>query len=110
MSKIYVPDTSYACYVVQNEDTIRAYKEQPRQDREIEYRDYYIHSDYMYRDDIQTFSRYSELPTCLDTALITDEVYYRVDFPLILVGFIILCIIILGIPLKVYLRLFRRFQ
>lgn len=110
MSKIFVPDTTYSCYVVQNEDTIRAYKEQPRQDREIEYRDYYIHSDYMYRDDTQTFGRYSELPTCLDIALITDEVYYRVDFPLILVGFIILCIIILGIPLKVFLRLFRRFQ
>lgn len=110
MSKIYVPDTSYSCYVVQSEDTIRAYKETPRVDSDIEYRDYYIHSDYMYKDGVQTFSRYATLPICLDTSQITDEVYYRVDYSDILLMFFITCLFVFLLPLKIFVRLFRRFQ
>lgn len=106
---IYVPDTSYACYVVQNEDTIRAYEDVPRVNTTVNYRDYYIHSDYMYKDAEQTFSRYeNNLPVCIAQADITNDVYYRVDFPDILIMFLIFCIFCFLIPLKIFSRLFRR--
>ena len=96
---IYVPDLeNYQCFVVQSESTIRAYKQVPTVDSEIEYRDYYIRSDYMYRDGSQTFSRYTQLPVCLATTELTNEVYYRVDFDKILVIFLILCIFCFVLP------------
>lgn len=108
---IYVPDINYACYVVQNEDVIRAYEEVPRANTTISYRDYYIHSDYMYNDDVQTFSRYQEnLPVCIAQSNITNDVWYRVDMPDILVMLLIFCIFVFLIPLKVVVRLFRRWQ
>lgn len=107
---IYVPDTNYACYVVQSEQTIRAYTQVPYNDSTIVYRDYYINSDYIFRDGTQQFSYYTTLPTCLPVDQLTDNPYYRVDFDRILVIFTILCIFGLYIPLKVFLRLFRRFN
>ena len=42
---IYVPEKeSYQCYVVQNENVIRAYKKVPQYNTTISYRDYYIMS------------------------------------------------------------------
>lgn len=105
---IYVPDDSYACYVVQNEDVIRAYESMPRNDMTINYRDYYINSDYIYKDDEQTFSRYGDLPVCLSASTLTTEPYYRTDFPDILVMLFIFCFFTLWIPWKIFCRLFRR--
>lgn len=112
---IYVPDLSYECYVIQNADTIRAYKIMPynpsyNQSITIEYRDYYINSNYIYQDGNQQFSSYSTIPTCLDTSNLTDNVYYRNDLDRILIIFIILAIVCFVTPLKIILRLFRRFR
>lgn len=105
---IYVPqDTTYnKCYVVQSEGVIRAYEEVPQTNRTINYRDYYINSSYIYRDSYQNFSSYSTIPTCLDSNVITNDVYYRNDFDKILVIFIILMIICFYFPYKVMSRLF----
>lgn len=109
--KIYVPDLeNYECFVVTSETTIRAYEEVPRRNAEINYRDYYYNSNYLYEDGIQTFSNYSTLPICLDNSVLTDEVYYRNDFDRILVIFLIMCIFCFYIPLKIFLRFFRRFN
>lgn len=105
---IYVPDTNYACYVVQTEDTIRAYESMPKLDTDVNYRDYYIHSDYMYKDGTQTFSRYGSLPVCLVQSDMTSDYWYRVDFPDILVMLLIFCIFVFSVPLKCCVRLFRR--
>ena len=111
MSKIYVPDlTSYKCYVVRNDSTIRAYKEIPRNNSDIEYRDYYYNSNYLYQDGIQSFSNYTTLPVCLDSNFLTNDFYYRNDFDSILVMFLILSIFCFYIPIKVFLRLIRRLQ
>ena len=111
MSKIYVPDlTSYKCYVVRNDSTIRAYKEIPQNNSDIEYRDYYYNSNYLFQDGIQSFSSYTTLPVCLDSNLLTDDFYYRNDFDSILVMFLILSIFCFYIPIKVFLRLIRRLQ
>lgn len=111
MSKIYVPDlTSYKCYVVRNDSTIRAYKEIPQNNSDIEYRDYYYNSNYLFQDGIQSFSNYTTLPVCLDPNLLTNDFYYRNDFDSILVMFLILSIFCFYIPIKVFLRLIRRLQ
>ena len=108
---IYVPDTeNYSCFVVRDSNTIRAYKEQPQINTEIEYRDYYVNSNYMYQDGTQQFSRYTTLPVCLSNSVLTDNVYYRNDFDSILIIFLILSIFCFLIPLKVFLRFFRRLQ
>ena len=111
MSKIYVPDLeSYKCFVVRNDTTIRAYKEIPRNNSDIEYRDYYYNSNYLFQDGIQSFSSYTTLPVCLDTNLLTNDFYYRNDFPNILIMFLIISIFCFYIPIKVFFRLIRRLQ
>lgn len=108
---IYVPEKeSYKCYVVQNENVIRAYKEIPKNNSNIDYRDYYINSDYIFKDGTQQFSQYVTLPVCLPDQNLTSSVYYRLDFDKILIIFTIMCIFCFLIPLKVFVRLFRRFQ
>lgn len=108
---IYVPDIeNYKCFVVNSDTTIRAYKEIPTNNSTINYRDYYYTSNYLYKDGIQTFSNYTTLPICLDNNIVTDNVYYRNDLDSILIIFLILCIFGLLIPLKVFMRLFRRFN
>lgn len=108
---IYVPDLeNYKCYVVRNDSTVRAYKNIPQNNMDIEYRDYYYNSNYLYQDGVQSFSSYTTLPICLDNSILTDSVYYRNDFDSILVIFLIMCIFCFYLPLKIFVRLFRRFQ
>lgn len=108
---IYVPDlVSYKCFVVRNDTTIRAYKEIPQNNTDVEYRDYYYTSNYLYQDGVQSFGSYSTLPICLDNSNLTNNVYYRNDFDSILVIFLIMCIFCFYLPLKIFVRLFRRFQ
>ena len=108
---IYVPDlTNYKCYVVQSEGVLRGYEEVPTNNTTINYRDFYINSNYIYRDGSQTFGQFSTLPVCLSSDVITSDVYYRNDFDSILIIFLIMSIFCFYIPLKVFLRLFRRFN
>lgn len=108
---IYVPDKeNYSCFVVRNSDTIRAYKQKPTYNSNIDYRDYYVNSNYMYQDGNQQFSSYITLPVCLNNSELTNNVYYRNDFDSILIIFLILSIFCFLIPIKVFLRFFRRLQ
>ncbi len=116
MKNIYVPNINdYECFVVESSDIIRAYKIKPynpgnHNQVTIEYRDYYINSNYLYKDGTEQFSYYSTIPICLDKSVLTNEVYYRNDFDRILIIFVILCLICFGIPLKIFLRFFKRFR
>ncbi len=108
---IYVPNKdNYKCFVVQSEEVIRAYEDIPNYNTNVNYRDYYIRSDYIYREGTQQFGTYTTLPTCLPSDTITSNFYYRLDFDKILVIFIILAIICVLLPLKIVMRFFRRFQ
>lgn len=109
---IYVPNKEqYKCFVVQSADTIRAYKKVPQKNTEIEYRDYYINSNYIYKDGTQSFGNYQTyLPVCLSTDVVTDNVFYRNDIDSILIIFFIMCIFSFYIPIKIFKRLFRRFN
>lgn len=106
--KIYVPDLSYKCFVIQSEGVIRAYEKVPQNNQEINYRDYYINSSYIYRDGTQSFGSYYNTPTCLSADVVTDSVYYRNDFDKILVIFLIMCIFCFYLPVKVFSKLFKK--
>lgn len=108
---IYVPEKeSYECYVVQSEGVIRAYEKTPQNNITTNHRDYYINSNYIYRDGTTTFSSYSTLPICLSSSEVTSDVYYRNDLDSILIIFLIMSIFIFYIPIRVFMRLFRRFN
>lgn len=106
---IYVPDlTNYKCFVVQSEGVIRAYEEIPTYNSNIIYRDYYIKSNYIFKDGSQNFGNYSTLPICLSSSVLTDKVEYRNDFDSILIIFLIMCIFCFYIPISLFKRIFRR--
>lgn len=107
---IYLPSTDYACIVVYNSETLRAYSTLPAQDTTVSYTDYYINSHYISKTGSETFSRYSAtLPTCLSSDSVTTDFYYRNDLPDILLMFTIFCIFCFLIPLKIFTRIFRRY-
>lgn len=109
---IYVPDLeNYQCFVVRSEEVIRAYEEVPRNNTEVNYRDYYYNSNYTYNDGIQSFSQYTTLPICLESSNITDSIYYRNDFDSILIIFIIIvggCWFLISKLIKTFFRGFKR--
>lgn len=108
--KIFVPQDSIynKCYVVQSEGVIRGYDEIPQINRTINYRDYYINSDYIYRDGIQTFSSYSTPPTCLSSSVLTNEFYYRIDFTNVLINISVVFFFCFYIPFRIFKSLLGR--
>ena len=107
---IYVPsDNTYnKCYVVQSEGVIRGYDRVPVYNTSINYRDYFIQSDYIFRDGVVNFGNYSTLPVCLSNDVITNSYLYRTDLDKILVCFIILVIFCIYFPYKIISRAFGR--
>lgn len=106
---IYVPEKEeYKCYVVQSEGVIRAYKEEPRYNSNIDYRDYYINSSYIFRDGNQQFGNYTTLPTCLQSSSITSDFHYRMDYPSILISIVVLCFVVYYIPIKLLSKVIKR--
>ena len=110
MDKIYVPaDTTYnECYVVQSEGVIRGYDTYPRNNVSYNYRDYYINSNYIFRDGSGSWSSYSTLPICLDNSIITNEYWFRQDLPSILIMFLIINIFGIFLPIKIFSKIFRK--
>lgn len=105
--KIYMPqDNTYnKCYVVQSEGVIRGYDRTPSNNVSYNYRDYYINSDYIFKDGNGTWSQYATLPICLSSDIITNDFYYREDITSILITFSILVIFTIYLPIKLFLRL-----
>lgn len=107
--KIYVPDlTNYKCFVVRQEGVIRAYEKVPQINQEVNYRDYYINSSYIYKDGTENFGSYYNPPTCLGSDVVTDSYYYRNDFDKILIIVLIFSIFVIYFPLKVFFKMFKR--
>lgn len=107
---IYVPENSTynKCYVIQNEDTIRAYDRTPNFNTTYNYRDYFIHSDYIYRDGSGTWGQYTTLPLCITETDITHSDFYRVDYVNSLLIFFIFFIFTFLIPFKIFRLAFGR--
>lgn len=108
---IYVPDyVSTNCAYIYNSDIIRVYDTVPQSGRTIAYKDYYIKSSYIYNEGSTTFSNYSTFPSCIASSRITTDIYYRNDLPSILIIFFAFVIIGILLPLKIFMRMFRRYQ
>lgn len=106
---IYVPDKeNYVCFVVRNDSTIRAYKQIPQNNTDVEYRDYFYTANYLYQDGIQSFGSYSSLPVCLDSSVLTTDYQYRNDYADILIIFIIYAFLCVYLPIKIIMRLFKK--
>lgn len=108
---IYVPEyNSNMCAYIYNTDIIRVYQRKPQNNTTINYKDYYIKSQYIYNEGSTSFGQYSTLPVCVADARITTDVYYRNDLPEILIIFFLLSYICFWIPWKIFLRMFRRYN
>lgn len=104
---IYVPNLEdYSCFIVKDENTIRAYEDIPFEDSSINYRDYFINANYIYRDGTEDFN--TDIPVCLSKDVLTDNFYYRNDLDSILIIFLIFSIFSIYLPIKLFKRLFRR--
>lgn len=111
MAKLYVPNYSNGkCAYLYNHNTIRVYDSQPNYNTTVNYTDYYLDMHYYSNTGSTTFNQYSNLPVCLSSSNITDDILYRVDIDSIMIIFLIMCIFVFYIPLKVLLRLFKRFR
>lgn len=108
--KIYVPiDNIYnKCYVVQSEGVIRGYDHVPSNNTNYNYRDYYIKSDYIFRDGSGSWSSYTTLPTCLSSDMVTNDYWYRTDITFVLINVIIISIFGLYLPFRIFKSLFGR--
>lgn len=105
MAKIYLP-TQYLnkpCYQVNN-GYIQVYNTINTNQTNVVYR-IYINQDYQVQ---QTTGSYSTTTICDSINTYTDNFYYRVDMPFILLMFTIFCIFCFLIPLRIFTRLFKK--
>ena len=103
---IYVPNLSdYSCVVVIDKDTIRAYKNTPELNSNVNYDDIYINSHYIHNSGTELITTE---PICMTNDVLTDEVYYRNDFPSILLTFVLLAFICFYLPTRLLFKLFRK--
>lgn len=114
MKNIFLPVdnvSDFACYSVVDKDTIRAYVNRPEINTTSNYVDFYINSHYLEKEGTQTWGSYTQyLPVCISSSAISNDIYYRNDLPDILIMFTIFSVFIFLIPIKLFLRLFRRFD
>lgn len=115
MEHIYLPVeniSDFACYVVRDKDTIRAYYRKPAINSNSDYVDFYVNSHYLSKTGNESWGQWtSNLPTCLSTSSITNEVEYRFDYFESLSLFVLLLFVLFWLPLKLtFFRLFRRFK
>ena len=112
MNKIYLPTISNNnCVEVRDKDTIRVWESRPQQNNQYyNYTDYYINSHYLTKNGSQQFNQYSSIPTCVDHANVSDDYFYRNDITDILITFTILMLFVVYIPLKIFMRFFRRIR
>lgn len=97
---IYVPsEYKDNCNVVYN-DYIRSYTNSNR----TQWTDIYINQDYMLKDGN---TNYSQNVVCDTKNTYTDDIYYRVDFDKILIIFILLVLVCIITPYKIFRRLWR---
>lgn len=110
MENIYLPVDNfndYACYYVYDKNTIRAIQQTP-QIGNNNYTDFYVNSHYLQKEGMFVINGQNDIPTCLDTSQLTNEIEYRYDYPQILGTVCLLFIITLIIPYLIFRRLFGR--
>lgn len=102
MSKIYIPSdyVNSPCKVVNN-NYIRAYTD----NNLTHYVDIYINQDYMLKEGYSTYGYNGQ---CDSLNSYTDNYYYRLDLPNILIGFSIFAFFGIFIPVKIFSKIFKK--
>lgn len=112
MDDIYLPiknRSDFACYVVRDKDTIRAYKTQPAINSSSDYVDFFVNSHYLHKTGSESWGNWNtSLPNCIDSNLIINDFEYRTDFSDIMIIFFIFVIFIYYLPIKLFSRVLRR--
>ena len=109
MSKIYVPSyTNNSCVHIVDKDVIRVYESVPTNGSYVAYTDFFINSHYLSSEDLEYFDSQSSLPTCVNINDLTNDFYYRNDLSDILIIFIIISLVCIYLPYKIFSRLFGR--
>lgn len=112
MKHIYLPIENlndFACYTVEDKDTIRAYKTMPRLDSSSDYVDFYINSHYLEKEGTESWGQWqSYLPTCIISSSITNDIYYRNDLDSILVIFLCIIVFVTYFPRKLLNIFYKR--
>lgn len=104
MSKIYIPQTYVNNCNVFNDNYIRSYTNANK----TEWVDIYFKDNYALKSGSTTYQPTNVICDTLNTY--TTDIYYRYDIADSLIIFYLLCFFIFFIPLKIYTRLFRRFN
>lgn len=110
-SKIFIPGLSdYKCIFIRSGDVIRAYKQVPNYNTNVQYDDIYPNANYVLVSGVQQFGNqgYTSLPSCVSSQYLTDDFYYRNDFDKILTIFIIIVIFAIWFPFKLFSRFCKR--
>lgn len=106
---VYVPTyNDNNCAVVTSDSKIRVYEYKPTNNSNVPYIDYYFNADYISYTGTQQFSQYTTIPNCRTD--ITTDFYYRTDIVDILLLFCILAYIGIICPIKLFLRIAKRFR
>ena len=103
MSKLYIPTAYLNNCNVFNDNYIRSYTNSSH----TEWVDIYFKDNYALKSGS---TNYQNNVVCDTLNTYTDDIYYRYDLSHTLIIFVILSYFIFYIPLKVYRRLFRRFN
>lgn len=107
--KIYVPEnnTYNKCYVMQSEGVIRAYNKVPTTNTSYNYRDYYIKTDYYFREGSGNWGNTINI-SCLPSDYITNSYWYRLDLTYVLINFTIIVLFGIYLPWRIIKSLFGR--
>ena len=105
---IFVPNLEYSCYVIYDKDTIRAFHDNLVDGESVDYTDYYVNSHYTSKDGSLIYNSGVSEFDCINSALLTNDIYYRNDLDSILIIFGIICIFAFYIPFKIFKTLFRK--
>lgn len=104
MTKIYLPSEylDKPCYEI-NENYIRVFDTTDKENNKIY--DIYLNNNYLIKEGT---SKFDNSITCDSLYDFTDDFYYRNDFDKILIIFVIFAFIIIYLPSKLFMKMFRK--
>lgn len=111
MSKLYVPYENvddYSCYIIYDSQTIRAYKNNLTIGNNA-YTDFYVNSHYMSKDGVQLIESTVEMPVCISTDSITNDIYHRNDISHILI-FVSFVLFFIFLAIRIFSRIFGKWM
>lgn len=111
MAKIYVPEDyiEKPCVEVYGHNVLRVYDRKPSLNSDSTYTDFYTDMDYYSKTGLTSWGQWSSsLPVCVPSSNLVSDVYYRVDFPNILMTIFIFLILLFYFPYRIIARIFGR--